>query len=107
MCPKISFKRENDFQEFTFLLLKRRWIQKLVFEDGGVQNISRIKIYRTLIIYNGSEKFAFVSAFDCMNKGDFFLIIIYCCPVNVFKSFKIQYLSNYKPQFFIITNLSQ
>ena len=34
------------------LLLKRRWIQKLVFEDGGVQNISRIKIYRTLIIMN-------------------------------------------------------
>jgi hypothetical protein len=29
--------------------LKRRWIQKLVFEDGGVQNISRIKIYRTTI----------------------------------------------------------
>jgi len=27
--------------------LKRRWIQKLVFEDGGVQNISGIKIYRT------------------------------------------------------------
>jgi hypothetical protein len=40
----------SKFQEFTFLLLKRRWIQKLVFEDGGVQNISRIKIYRTLII---------------------------------------------------------
>ena len=36
MCTKIS--------------LKRRWIQKLVFEDGGVQNISRIKINRTLII---------------------------------------------------------
>jgi len=30
--------------------LKRRWIQKLVFEDGGVQNINRIKIYRTVII---------------------------------------------------------
>ncbi len=44
------FKRENDFQEFTFLLLKRRWIQKLVFEDGGVQNISRIKIYLATII---------------------------------------------------------
>jgi hypothetical protein len=26
----------SNFQEFTFLLLKRRWIQKLVFEDGGV-----------------------------------------------------------------------
>jgi hypothetical protein len=39
----------SNFQEFTFLLLKRRWIQKLVFEDGGVQNISRIKIYRTTI----------------------------------------------------------
>jgi len=33
----------NNFQQFIFLLLKRRWIQKLVFEDGGVQNISRIK----------------------------------------------------------------
>ena len=33
-----------------------RWIQKLVFEDGGVQNISRIKIYRTLIFVNiGSQ----------------------------------------------------
>jgi len=42
----------SNFQEFTFLLLKRRWIQKLVFEDGGVQNISRIKIYRTLIEKN-------------------------------------------------------
>ena len=31
----------------------------------------------------------------------------YYCPVNVFKSFKIQYLSNYKPQFIIKTNLSQ
>ena len=40
----------SNFQEFTFLLLKRRWIQKLVFEDGGVQNISRMKIYRTTII---------------------------------------------------------
>ena len=39
----------DNFQRFTFLLLKRRWIQKLVFEDGGVQNISSIKIYRTLI----------------------------------------------------------
>jgi len=44
----------SNFQEFTFLLLKRRWIQKLVFEDGGVQNISRIKIYRTLIILKSS-----------------------------------------------------
>jgi len=26
----------SNFQEFIFLLLKRRWIQKLVFEDGGV-----------------------------------------------------------------------
>jgi hypothetical protein len=45
----------NNFQQFTFLLLKRRWIQKLVFEDGGVQNISRIKINRTPIKYYTSR----------------------------------------------------
>ncbi len=34
-------------------------------------------------------------------------IFYYWCPVNVFNSFKIQYLSNYKPLFIIKTNLSQ
>jgi len=48
----------DNFQEFTFLLLKRRWIQKLVFEDGGVQNISGIKIYRTLIYYFGENPYS-------------------------------------------------
>ena len=46
----------NNFQQFTFLLLKRRWIQKLVFEDGGVQNISKTKIYRTPIISHSTQK---------------------------------------------------
>ena len=31
------------------------------------------------------------------------LFFDYCCPANVFKSFKIQDLSNYMPLFFIKT----
>ena len=34
-----------------------RWIQKLVFEDGGVQNISRMKIYRAPIILNKQREY--------------------------------------------------
>jgi len=41
-----------NIQKFTFLLLKRRWIQKLVFEDGGVQNISRIRSCLNFILFN-------------------------------------------------------
>ncbi|MBR4294264.1 MAG: hypothetical protein IKT53_04675, partial [Bacteroidaceae bacterium] len=32
-------------------------IQKLVFEDGGVQNISRMKIYRAPIILNNQREY--------------------------------------------------
>lgn len=54
------------------------------------------------LFYTIAEGFRTPSPFSGMGR-----ISNYWCPVNVFKSFKIQYLSNYKPQFIIKTNLSQ
>ena len=44
------------------------------------------------------------TAKDRPTGGLLLYIYLHLCPVNVFKSFKIQDLSNYKPQFIIETN---
>ena len=123
MCPKISLKWDN-FSSYLFpptlqcnvalqviylIIIKDYWCP-INFYSACVLNFKRLKhVYRTPIY---KDSFYLRLPIQTPNKkisprGDFFVwclyrqsqikaIFIYWCPVNVFKSFKIQNTSRIK-----------